>query len=343
MNEEEILEGDELFERLTIVADKGQEPYRIDKFLMNRIEGATRNKIQQAIEAERVLINDKPIKSNYKVKAHDRIVVYESRLPETTDIIPENIPLDIVYEDDELMIINKPAGIVVHPGSGNKSGTLINGVAYYLKEEDPKISEDTLQRFGLVHRIDKNTSGLLVIAKTPKAMTHLAKQFFNHTVHRRYVALVWGDLDAEGTIIAHVGRHQRFRKMFTAYPDGEHGKDAITHYKVLEKFNYVTLVECRLETGRTHQIRVHMQYIGHPLFNDDTYGGDRIVKGTVFSKYKQFVDNCFALCPRHALHAQQLGFIHPATGKEMLFEAALPTDMDSLINKWRGYIQHKDL
>jgi 23S rRNA pseudouridine1911/1915/1917 synthase len=343
MNEEEILEGDELFERLTIVADKGQEPYRIDKFLMNRIEGATRNKIQQAIEAERVLINEKPIKSNYKVKAHDRIVVYESRLPEGPDIIPENIPLDIVFEDDELMIINKPAGIVVHPGSGNRSGTLINGVAYYLKSEDPKITEDDLPRFGLVHRIDKNTSGLLVIAKTGKAMTHLAKQFFNHTVHRRYVALVWGDLEDEGTIIAHVGRHQRFRKMFTAYPDGEHGKDAITHYKVLEKFNYVTLVECRLETGRTHQIRVHMQYIGHPLFNDDTYGGDKIVKGTVFSKYKQFVDNCFALCPRHALHAQQLGFIHPATGKEMLFEAPLPKDMDALINKWRGYIQHKDL
>lgn len=343
MNEEEILEGDELFERLTIVADKGQEPYRIDKFLMNKIEGATRNKIQQAIEAERVLINDKPIKSNYKVKAHDRIVVYESRLPESTDIIPENIPLNIVYEDDELMIINKPAGIVVHPGSGNRSGTLVNGVAYYLKEEDPKISEDNLPRFGLVHRIDKNTSGLLVIAKTPKAMTHLAKQFFNHTVHRRYLALVWGDLDDEGTIIAHVGRHQRFRKMFTAYPDGEYGKDAITHYKVIEKFNYVTLVECRLETGRTHQIRVHMQYIGHPLFNDDTYGGDRIVKGTVFNKYKQFVDNCFALCPRHALHAQQLGFIHPVTGKEMIFEAELPADMNSLINKWRSYIQYKEL
>jgi 23S rRNA pseudouridine1911/1915/1917 synthase len=337
--EEELPEADELYERLTIVTDKGQEAYRIDKFLMNRIEGATRNKIQQAIEDGRVTVNDKQIKSNYKVRALDRIVVYETRMPESSEIIPEEMPLDIVYEDDDVMIINKPAGLVVHPGSGNKSGTLVNGVAWYLKQKDPSLDEMTLARFGLVHRIDKNTTGLMVMAKSQKAMTHLAKQFFDHTVHRRYVALVWGDMEQEeGTVIAHVGRHQRFRKLFTAYPDGEHGKDAITHYKVLERFNYVTLIECRLETGRTHQIRVHMQHIHHPLFNDDSYGGDRIVKGTVFSKYKQFIDNCFSICPRHALHAQQLGFKHPATGKDMFFEAPLPEDMTSLIGKWRNYV-----
>ncbi|MEP6597734.1 MAG: RluA family pseudouridine synthase, partial [Ginsengibacter sp.] len=234
MSEEEFQEEtDELFERLTIIVNKGQEPYRIDKFLMNRIEGATRNKIQQAIEAERVLINDKPVKSNYKVRAHDRIVVYESRIPESAEIIPENIPLNIVYEDDDLLVINKPAGMVVHPGSGNKSGTLVNAAAYYMLQQNPSLDETTLSRFGLVHRIDKNTTGLLVMAKNSKAMTSLAKQFFDHTVHRRYVALVWGDFtEGEGTIRANVGRHQRFRKIFTAYPDGEYGKEAITHYKV---------------------------------------------------------------------------------------------------------------
>ena len=329
---------DELFERETIICAKGQEPLRIDKFLMGRIEGATRNKIQQAIEAERVLLNDRPVKSNYKVRPLDKIIIYQDYSPDTSEIIPEDIPLKIVYEDDDVMVIDKDAGMVVHPGSGNPSGTLVNAVAFYLKKQNPQINEDDLARFGLVHRIDKNTSGLLVMAKTPKAMTNLAKQFFDHTVHRRYVALVWGDFEEnEGTIIAHVGRHQRFRKLFTAYPEGEHGKEAITHYKVLERFNYVTLVECRLETGRTHQIRVHMQYTGHPLFNDDTYGGDKIVKGTVFTKYKQFVDNCFALCPRHALHAQQLGFVHPTTKEQMNFESPLPEDMNSVIEKWRNY------
>jgi 23S rRNA pseudouridine1911/1915/1917 synthase len=329
---------DELFERETIICAKGQEPLRIDKFLMGRIEGATRNKIQQAIEAERVLLNDHPVKPNYKVRPLDKIIIYQDYSPATTEIIPQNLPLKIIYEDDDVMVIDKDPGMVVHPGSGNPSGTLVNAVAFHLKKQNPQINEDNLSRFGLVHRIDKNTSGLLVMAKTPKAMTHLAKQFFDHTVHRRYVALVWGDFEEdEGTIIAHVGRHQRFRKLFTAYPDGEHGKEAITHYKVLERFNYVTLVECRLETGRTHQIRVHMQYTGHPLFNDDTYGGDKIVKGTVFTKYKQFVENCFALCPRHALHAQQLGFIHPVTKKQMNFESPLPEDMNSVIEKWRRY------
>jgi len=339
MNEEEIQDdNEELFERHNIICAAGQEPLRIDKFLMNRIEGATRNKIQQAIEAERVLVNEHFVKSNYKVKPGDKIIVYDTYLPESTDIVPENIPFKIVYEDEDIMVVDKEPGMVVHPGSGNPGGTLVNAVAWYLKQQNPKINETELARFGLVHRIDKNTSGLLVMAKTPKAMTHLAKQFFDHTVHRRYVALVWGDFEeAEGTINAHVGRHQRFRKLFTAYPDGELGKEAITHYKVLEKFNYVTLVECRLETGRTHQIRVHMQLIGHPLFNDDTYGGDRIVKGTVFTKYKQFVENCLAICPRHALHAQQLGFIHPTTNKQMYFESELPEDMKALIEKWRKY------
>lgn len=340
--EEDVQETEELYEKLAIVIDKGQDPLRIDKFLMSRIEGATRNKIQQAIDNEMVLVNEKPVKNNYKVKPNDKIIVYDDRSPESSDIVPENIPLNIQYEDDDLMIIDKPAGMVVHPGSGNPNGTLINGVAYHLKQQNPDLDESQLSRFGLVHRIDKNTSGLLVMAKTQKAMSDLAKQFFNHTVHRRYIALVWGDFEKdEGTIIAHVGRHLRFRKLFTAYPDGDHGKDAITHYKVLERFNYVTLVECRLETGRTHQIRVHMQLIGHPLFNDDFYGGDRIVKGTVFTKYKQFVDNCFELCQRQALHAKELGFIHPTTKEQVHFESELPDDMKAVIEKWRKYIGHK--
>jgi 23S rRNA pseudouridine1911/1915/1917 synthase len=341
--EEELSESEELYEKFSIVIDKGQEPLRIDKFLMNRIEGATRNKIQQAIENELVLVNEKPIKNNYKIKAGDKIIIYDSNSPESPEIIPQNIPLNIVYEDDDILIINKPVGIVVHPGSGNPDNTLINAVAWHLKHNCPEIDESELPRFGLVHRIDKNTSGLLVMAKKQKVMSDLAKQFFNHTVHRRYVALVWGNFEEqEGTITGHVGRHQRFRKLFTTYPDGEYGKDAITHYKVLENFNYVTLVECRLETGRTHQIRVHMQHIGHPLFNDDFYGGDRIVKGTVYTKYKQFVDNCFKICPRQALHAKELGFIHPTTKKEMLFTSELPEDMAQLIEKWRKYSQFKN-
>ncbi len=343
INEEEIAESEELFERLTLEIPRGQEPLRIDKFLMTRIEGATRNKIQQGIENEMVLVNDKPIKANYKIKPYDKIVVFDNRNPESNEIIPENIPLNIIYEDDDILIIDKPAGLVVHPGSGNPSGTLINGVAWYLKQQNPSVNENELTRFGMVHRIDKNTSGLLVLAKSPKAMTDLAKQFFNHTVHRRYVALVWGDFEnEEGTITGHVGRHQRFRKLFTTYPEGEHGKEAITHYKVLERFNYVTLVECRLETGRTHQIRVHMQYIGHPLFNDDFYGGEKIVKGTIFTKYKQFVDNCFAICKRQALHAKELGFIHPTTREPVHFESNMPDDMEKVIEKWRKYSQNRN-
>lgn len=336
--------SEELYERFSITIDKGQEPLRIDKFLSNRIEGATRNKLQQAINLGMVLVNGSAVKSNYKIKPGDAVIIYSDMSPEETDIMPEKIDLQIVYEDESLMVINKPAGMVVHPGSGNYSGTLLNGVAFYLQQKLPDITEAVLPRFGLVHRIDKNTSGLLVLAKTHKAMRHLAKQFFDHSVKRQYLALVWGDVNAdEGTIIAHVGRHQRFRKLFEAYPDGEYGKEAITHFKVLEKFGYVTVVQCVLETGRTHQIRVHMKYMGHPLFNDDFYGSDRIVKGTVFAKYKQFVDNCFQLCKRQALHARTLGFIHPETEKEMFFESPLPKDMEAVIAKWRNYSKTKNI
>lgn len=330
--------SDELYERFTITIDKGQEPLRIDKFLTNRIEGATRNKLQQAMNLGMVLVNGIAVKPNYKVKPSDSIIVYSDMSPDETDVVPEKMDLDIVYEDADLMIINKPAGMVVHPGSGNYSGTLLNGVSYYLQQQNPSISEEVLPRFGLVHRIDKNTSGLLVLAKTDKAMRQLARQFFDHTVRRQYVALVWGDMENDsGTIIAHVGRHLRFRKLFEAYPEGDHGKDAVTHYTVLERFGYVTLVQCVLETGRTHQIRVHMKHIGHPLFNDDFYGGDKIVKGTIYTKYKQFVDNCFQICKRQALHAKTLGFIHPTTGEEMFFDAPLPEDMEQVIEKWRKY------
>ena len=347
MNDEIEIEkeepAEELYERKVFKVDAGQQPLRIDKWVQQRIENASRNKVQQAIDAGFLTVNGKQIKSNYKIKPGDEIILLRFINPEYTEIKAENIPLNIVYEDGDVMVINKESNMVVHPGVGNYTGTLLNGIAYHLLQQKPNLTEEDLPRYGLVHRIDKNTTGLLVMAKTPQAMTNLAKQFFDHTVHRRYVALVWGDFEKEeGTVNAHVGRHQRFRKLFAAYPDGEHGKEAITHYKVLEKFNYVTLVECRLETGRTHQIRVHMQSIGHPLFNDDFYGGDRIVKGTIFTKYKQFVENCFAVCPRHALHAQQLGFIHPTTKQQMYFESELPDDMKAVIEKWRKYSANRN-
>ncbi|HCL82796.1 MAG TPA: RNA pseudouridine synthase [Chitinophagaceae bacterium] len=330
--------SDVLYERMNLVVDKGQEPMRLDKFLTARIENISRNKVQQAIDGGRVLVNNKTASANYKIRPGDNIVCFSDRQVVGEEIIPEKMPLNIFYEDDEVLIINKPPGLVVHPALGNYTGTLINGVAYYLQEKNHSLSEETLPRFGLVHRIDKNTSGLLVLAKTGRAVASLAKQFFDHTVKRRYIALVWGDLqENQGTIIAHVGRHQRFRKLFEAYPDGDHGKEAITHYEVLERFGYVTLVRCVLETGRTHQIRVHMKYIGHPLFNDETYGGNKILKGTIFNKYKQFVENCFTICPRQALHAQTIGFIHPVTKQEMLFESELPDDMREVIGKWRAY------
>jgi 23S rRNA pseudouridine1911/1915/1917 synthase len=330
--------SDILYEKINLVVDRGQEPMRLDKFLTARIEHISRNKVQQAIDGGRVLVNNKTVSSNYRIRPGDNLVCYSDRQAVGEEIIPENIPLNIFYEDNEVLVINKPAGLVVHPASGNYSGTLINGVAYYLQEENKSITEENLPRFGLVHRIDKNTSGLLVLAKTAQALGFLAKQFFDHTVKRQYTALVWGDLDSDqGTIVAHVGRHQRFRKQFEAYPEGEYGKEAITHYQVMERFGYVTLVQCVLETGRTHQIRVHMKSIGHPLFNDDTYGGDKIVKGTVFNKYKQFVENCFAICQRQALHAKTLGFIHPVTREEKLFVSELPDDMKQVIEKWRSY------
>ncbi|NDF97478.1 MAG: RluA family pseudouridine synthase [Chitinophagia bacterium] len=337
--EDRITESnDELYERFTLQVDKGQEPLRIDKFLASRIERATRNKLQQAMSLGMVTVNGLPVKPNYKIKPLDQVCIYSDISPEETEVIPEKMDLDIVYEDADLMVINKPAGLVVHPGSGNYNGTLLNGVAWYLQQQNPALTEEILPRFGLVHRIDKNTSGLLVLAKTDIAMRQLAKQFFDHSVKREYHALVWGDLQQEqGTIVAHVGRHLRFRKKFEAYPEGDHGKEAITHYQVLERFGYVTAVRCVLETGRTHQIRVHMKYLGHPLFGDDTYGGDTIVKGTVYAKYKQFVENCLGICPRQALHAKTLGFVHPVTQQEMFFETPLASDIEKLIDKWRGY------
>jgi 23S rRNA pseudouridine1911/1915/1917 synthase len=331
-------QSETLYERKSFTVDKGQEPFRIDKWVQMHMEGATRNKVQQGIEAGFLTVNGKTVKSNYKIKPGDEIILMSLINPEHTILKEEPIPLNIVYEDDYLMVINKPPNMVVHPGVGNFSGTLLNGVAYYLRQQNPQLNEESLPRFGLVHRIDKNTTGLIVLAKTGEAAANLAKQFFNHTVNRRYVALVWGNVSEEvGTINAHIARHKQHRKMFDAYPDGETGKHAITHFKVLERFNYVTLVECKLETGRTHQIRVHMKHIGHTLFNDMEYGGDKILKGTIYAKYKQFVDNCFEACPRCALHAKTLGFIHPATGKEIFFESTLPTDMETVIEKWRQY------
>lgn len=338
---EEISE--ELYERLSLTIDKGQEPLRIDKFLTARFEGISRNKIQQAIEGGRVTVNGRSVASNYKIKPGDELVVYSERETHGEEIVPQPIPLNIVHEDEDILIINKPVGLVVHPGSGNRDGTLINGVAWYLMQKNPGLTEEMLPRFGLVHRIDKNTSGLMVIAKTDKAVSSLAKEFYDHSIHRQYIALAWGDVQQEeGTIRAHVGRHLRFRKMFDAYPEGDHGKEAVTHYKVLERFGYVTLLQCELETGRTHQIRVHMKHIGHPLFNDELYGGDKIVKGTVFDKYKQFVENCFRLCARHALHAKTIGFIHPSTRQGITFDSELPEDMRSLIEKWRHYTRPKN-
>lgn len=337
-------DADELYEKLTMTIDKGQEPLRVDKFVWTRLENVTRNKIQAAIKNGMVTINGKPVKVNHKVKPGDELVIYTDMAPDANEIIPENLPLDIFYEDEDIIVINKRPGMVVHPGSGNPNGTLVNAMAYYLKQQNPDLAEDTLPRFGLVHRIDKNTSGLLLMAKNEKSLQVLAKQFYDHSIQRKYIALVWGNVtEDEGTIIAHVGRSPRHRKMFEAYPDGEHGKEAITHYKVLERFHYVTLVECVLETGRTHQIRVHMKHIGHTLFADDHYGGDKILKGTIYTKYKQFVDNCFKLCNRQALHAKTLGFVHPITGKEVFFDSEIPEDMQLLIEKWRKYFNNKGL
>ncbi len=327
---------DELYEHFSVVADRGQSPLRLDKFLTVRMEKCSRNRIQAAADCGNVLVNGKPAKSSYKVKPLDQISIMMPYPKRDTTIIPQDIPLEIPYEDNDLLLVNKPAGMVVHPGHGNWDGTLVNALTFHL-QNCPMFQEgDT--RAGLVHRIDKNTSGLLVIAKNERAHAHLAKQFFDHTTFRRYVALVWGNFEEnEGTIVGNIGRSPRERLHMCVFPDGSDGKHAVTHYKVLRRYGYVTLVECRLETGRTHQIRVHMQYIGHPLFNDDHYGGDRILKGTTFSRYKQFIENCFDIMPRHALHARALGFVHPTTRKEMLFESELPDDFKRVLEKWDSY------
>ena len=330
-------EQQEMFEHFRLTVDRGQEPLRIDKFLADHLPDTSRHRIQLAIAAEYIRVNGQVVKANYKVKPLDEIALMLPYRRRGIEIKPEPIPLDIVYEDDDLLVVNKPAGLVVHPGHGNYSGTLVNALAWYLEREPQPDSGD--ERLGLlVHRIDKDTSGLLVVAKTDDAQINLASQFFHHTIERRHWALVWGNIaEDEGTVDANIGRDPNDRLRFKAYPDGSQGKTAVTHFRVLERFGYVTLVECRLETGRTHQIRVHMNHIGHPLFNDARYGGDRILKGTLYTKYKQFIDNCFALCPRQALHAKTLGFIHPVTKKRISLDSEIPSDMSALLEKWRRY------
>ena len=332
----DIAEGDaadELYEHFAITVDRGQSMLRLDKFLVDRMEHCSRNRIQTAADNGNILVNGAPAKSSYKVKPLDRITLVMPYPKREVEIIPENIPLDIKYEDDDIIIVDKAAGMVVHPGCGNYSGTLVNALTYHLRDL-PMFQEGDM-RAGLVHRIDKDTSGLLVVAKNERAHARLAKQFFDHTIHRRYMALVWGDFsDDEGT---------RDRLQMYVFADGSDGKHAVTHYKVLRRYGYVTLAECRLETGRTHQIRVHMAWQGHPLFNDARYGGDRILKGTTFNKYKQFIENCFSLLPRQALHARSLGFVHPSTGREVMFESELPDDMKAVLAKWDAYVAAREV
>jgi 23S rRNA pseudouridine1911/1915/1917 synthase len=339
--EEDLIEDDEegLFEHHRIVADAGQSLLRIDKFLMARLPNVTRTKIQDGIHEGFVKVNDTVVKPNYKVHPHDVLTVSFPEPPRDTDVLPENIPLNIVYEDDYLLIVNKAAGMVVHPAYQNWSGTLVNALTFHFQILPQMEGNDG--RPGLVHRIDKDTSGLLVIAKTEKAMTSLAKQFFDHSIERTYQAIVWGVPDLpQGTINVNVGRSLKDRRVTTAFPEADFGRTAITHYKLLEDLRYVSLIECKLETGRTHQIRAHMKFIGHPIFNDATYGGNEPLKGTVFSKYKQFVDNCFKIIPRQALHAKTLGFIHPATGAHMQFDSELPADFKEVMEKWENYVKY---
>lgn len=329
-------EDDELYEHYKFTAEKGQQPLRVDKFLMNFIENATRNKIQQAARAGNILVNNEAVKQNYRVKAGDEVKIVLSYPPRENVIIPQNIPVDIVYEDESVIVVNKAPGMVVHPGHGNYSGTLVNALKYHF-DNLPSLTAE-LERPGLVHRIDKDTSGLLVIAKTEYAMDHLAKQFFNRTTRRLYTAIVWGNIEEdEGTIVGHIGRNPNNRMQMAVFEDGSQGKHAITHFKVLERLGYISVVQCKLETGRTHQIRAHMKHIGHTLFNDERYGGNEILKGTTFTKYQQFVQNCFQICPRQALHAQTLGFEHPVTGEQLDFESPVPEDMTQLLKKWHTY------
>ncbi|NNF01159.1 MAG: RluA family pseudouridine synthase [Bacteroidia bacterium] len=341
MSEQDAEQRDqeELYEHYRFEVDPGQNFLRIDKFLFHKLQHTSRNRIQSAARAGSIIVNQKQVKPSYKVKPGDVISIVLSHPPRELDIIAEDIPLDIVYEDEDIVIVNKKPGMVVHPGYGNYSGTLINALAYHFNPDSlgQKIESDNL-RPGLVHRIDKNTSGLLLIAKNEDAMTFLAKQFFERTIDRTYEALVWGDLDDKGRIEGHIGRNLKDRKVMDVFPEGDHGKAAATNYEVLERFTYINHIRCKLETGRTHQIRVHLKYLGHPLFNDETYGGDRVLKGTAFSKYKQFVTNCFSILPRHALHAKSLGFVHPRTKKRMEFDSELPDDIQQVIEKWRKYV-----
>ncbi|WP_040005320.1 RluA family pseudouridine synthase [Fibrisoma limi] len=334
---EEFSEEDELYEHHRVVVDKGQGLLRVDRFLMDRLPNATRTKIQAAIDAESVRINDRPTKASYKVKPLDVITISLPHPPRETDLVPENIPLNIIYEDDELLVLNKPAGMVVHPAYGNWNGTVVNALVYHF--QNLPTTQNGVARPGLVHRIDKDTSGLMVIAKTEYAMTHLARQFYDHTIERTYNALVWGIPEPPaGTITGYIGRSVKDRKVQTIYDDESKGKWAVTHYKTLEVLRYVTLVQCNLETGRTHQIRAHMKHIGHPLFSDAMYGGDRILRGTPVGSYKSFVDNAFKLLPRQALHAKSLGFEHPRTRQWLQFDSELPDDFRAVLEKWRNYV-----
>lgn len=331
--QEEDLE-EELYEHHRLEADPGQKALRVDKFLGNLLPNTSRNKIQQAAEAGNIRVNEQKVKSNYRVKGGDIVQVVLSYPPREIELIPEDLPLDIQYQDQDVIVLHKSPGMVVHPGYGNYSGTLVNALLFHFQNL-PGLNQE---RPGLVHRLDKDTSGIMVIAANEKAMAHLANQFFERSTQRRYWALVWGQLaEDEGTITGHIGRSKKDRKVFQVYPEGDQGKHAVTHYKVLERLGYVSLIECRLETGRTHQIRVHMKHIGHPIFNDHEYGGDRILKGTTFTKYKQFVENCFKICPRQALHAKSLGFTHPRKGEFLQFDSELPPDMGALVEKWRNY------
>ncbi len=334
------IDGREMYEHFRFVADKGQQLLRVDKFLVLRLEKSSRNRVQQAAEAGCVIVNGRAVKSNYRVKPLDVVSVVMDRPRYELEIIPEDIPLDIVYEDSELLVVNKPAGLVVHPGHGNYSGTLVNALAWHFKDNPDYDVDDP--RMGLVHRIDKDTSGLLVVAKTPDAKTMLGRQFFDKTTKREYVAVVWGLPDpACGTVEGNIGRSLKDRLQMTVFPDGDMGKHAVTHYETIEALGPVSVVKCRLETGRTHQIRVHMRHIGHPLFNDARYGGDKILRGNRSSSYTRFVENCFAQCPRQALHARTLGFVHPSTGEEMFFTAPVPDDMSAMIERWRAYSETK--
>lgn len=341
LNMQQDNHSDDYYDHKIIKVDPGQSILRIDKFLFDRLENVSRSRVQDAIRSGAVTVDGKDIKPNYKIKPGEEIsIVVPQHHGKRNEIKAQDIPLDIIYEDDDLLIVNKAPGMVVHPGIGNPDGTLVNALAHHFgKSGLPVLDGNNNDQIGLVHRIDKDTSGLLVVAKTDYAMSHLAKQFFNHTIDRKYIAMVWGNFEEqEGTIDAHVGRHPRNRLLFAAFPEGDSGKWAVTHYRVLEDLYYVSLVECKLETGRTHQIRVHMKYLGHPLFSDVRYGGDLIVKGTVFSKYKSFVENTFQLLPRQALHARSLGFVHPRTGEQMHFESELPNDINQALERWRKYL-----